>query len=339
MGFYALLGLCTGLLVGVAYNWIYDMPLWMILLRAGSLGVLLGVSLNLTELFIANKKYERLSFLTLFLIRTTLFSLVAVFWLTMINTVTDNQISHLSFTEKISGYVLNGTFKYDLLIALLLAVISSVLLQIGKLHSKGVLLKYITGRYHHPTEIRRIFAFIDIKSSTTIAEELGHLRYSAFCRDFFYDITEGILLSKGEVYQYLGDGLIISWPWEKGIANANCVQCFFHIQQSLNANKAKYLAKFGVFPEFKCGVHGGVCVVTWVGVIKRDIVYHGDVLNTASRLEGECNRLNANFLISEELLNLIKLPKSFFPRLKEEILLKGKTNALKVYSLELKKGH
>ena len=338
MGYYAGLGLCIGLIVAILYYCIYDMPLIMILLRAGLLGVLLGLSLNTIELFIANKKYERLSFITLFLIRTSLFTLITILSLTLINSLIDDQVAHLSFTEKISGYIQTGTFKYDLIIALVLAAIISTLLQIGNLHSKGVLFKYVTGRYHHPTETKRIFCFIDIKSSTSIAERLGHLKYSALCRDFFYDITEGILLSKGEVYQYLGDGLIISWPLEKGVENANCVQCFFHIKQTMNANKEKYLAKFGVFPEFKCGVHGGKCVVTWVGVIKHDIVYHGDVINTAARLEGACNRLGASFLISEDLLNLISLPSKISATFKEELVLRGKSNALKVFSLDLKIG-
>ncbi len=328
---YAVIGLCTGLLVGVVYNFIHDMPLVVILLRAGLLGILLGLSLNAIELFIANKKYERLSFITLFFIRTSLFSLISIFWLTFINAISNDPFTIL-------GYVQTGTFKSDLVIALMLAVITSVILQIGKLHSKGVLLKYITGRYHHPTETKRIFSFIDIKSSTTLAEELGHLRYSALCRDFFYDITEGILLSKGEVYQYLGDGLIISWPWDKGLDKANCIQGFFQMQQSISANREKYLAKFSVFPEFKCGIHGGDCVVTWVGVVKRDIVYHGDVLNTAARLESSCNRLDSKFLISEELLNHIDLPNTIEACFKEELVLKGKISAIKVFSLDLKNG-
>lgn len=338
MGYYALLGLMFGLLVATVYNYLYDMPLIMIVFRAGSLGALLGITLNSIELFIANKKYERLSFITLFLIRTSLFTTAAILLLLFINTVTDFEIAHLSFREKVSRYILTGTFKYDLLIAWVLAVFSSVLLQIGKLHSKGVLLKYVTGRYHHPTETNRIFSFIDIKSSTVIAEELGHLKYSALCRDFFYDITEGILLSKGEIYQYLGDGVIISWPWDKGIDKANCIQCFFYMQRTLAANKEKYLAKFGIFPEFKCGVHGGECVVTWVGVVKRDIVYHGEVLNTASRLEGACNRLEASLLISESLLLLLKLPSEITATFKEDLVLRGKSKALKIFSLDLKNG-
>ncbi|MFT4567646.1 MAG: adenylate cyclase [Saprospiraceae bacterium] len=91
-----------------------------------------------------------------------------------------------------------------------------------------------------------------------------------------------------------------------------------------------------MFPEFKCGVHGGNCVVTWVGVVKRDIVYHEDVLNTASRLEGSCNRLESKFLISEELLNLIKLPADIEPIFKEELILRGRSSSLKVFSLEIK---
>jgi len=66
--------------------------------------------------------------------------------------------------------------------------------------------------------------------------------------------------------------------------------------------KNKYLDLYGVYPEFKAGLHAGKVVVTWIGDIKKEIVYHGDVLNTTSRLEAECNRYNQTLLVSEFIL-------------------------------------
>lgn len=330
---YAIIGWVIGCLVGLVYPFFITVSYFEILLRAGLLGFLLGISLNLIELFIAKKKYERLSFLSLFIIQSTFITAITAFLLSIINTLTDPRIHQDGFLITVKDYILEGTYRYDIIVALVLSVITTAVLRIGKLHSKGMLFKYITGRFHHPTETKRIFLFIDLTSSTALAEKLGNLKYSAFCRDFFFDITEGILLSKGEIYQYLGDGVIISWPWEKGIKNANCITCFFHIQDSLEKEKNKYMKKFSVFPVFKAGIHGGNAVVSWVGEIKRDIIYHGEVLNTAARLEGACNRLESQFLISESLRSEIKLPDYLQTEYKDEILLRGKSNKIKIFSI------
>ena len=40
-----------------------------------------------------------------------------------------------------------------------------------------VLLNYFTGKYNKPTEEERIFMFTDMRSSTSIAEKIGHIQY------------------------------------------------------------------------------------------------------------------------------------------------------------------
>lgn len=84
--------------------------------------------------------------------------------------------------------------------------------------------------YRKPfSEVERIFMFLDIRSSTTIAEELGHVQYFALLNDFFRDIAEPISKNKGHIYQYVGDEVVVSWPLDDGLNNANCLKCFFDI--------------------------------------------------------------------------------------------------------------
>ena len=70
-----------------------------------------------------------------------------------------------------------------------------------------------------------------------------------------------------------------------------------------------------------------------IGEIKRDIAYHGDVLNTASRIEGMCNRMNRKILFSENLAEKINGHSEFNYELMGEIQLRGKEKKLKIYSL------
>ncbi|MGB3468244.1 MAG: hypothetical protein WBA74_23360, partial [Cyclobacteriaceae bacterium] len=55
--------------------------------------------------------------------------------------------------------------------------------QIDRKLGPGNLWKMIKGEFYYPKEDERIFMFIDLKSSTAIAEKLGHLLYSNFIQD------------------------------------------------------------------------------------------------------------------------------------------------------------
>ncbi|PQJ16643.1 hypothetical protein BST99_13785 [Aureicoccus marinus] len=44
-----------------------------------------------------------------------------------------------------------------------------------------------------------------------------------------------------------------------------------------------------------------------MGIVKREIVYSGDVLNTASRIQSLCNEMNTDILLSNNLLKQIDL--------------------------------
>jgi adenylate cyclase len=68
--------------------------------------------------------------------------------------------------------------------------------------------------------------------------------------------------------------------------------------------------------------------------VKRDIAYHGDTLNTASRIQGVCNDYGKSFLVSKVLLDKVGL----HPEMKVQdlgiILLKGKTTKVGVVGIE-----
>jgi adenylate cyclase len=77
----------------------------------------------------------------------------------------------------------------------------------------------------------------------------------------------------------------------------------------------------------------GLVTVAEVGEIKREIAYHGDVLNTAARIQGKCNELNEKILISESLQQAIAGNKTFKTKLLGSVLLKGKATSVNIYSI------
>ncbi len=305
------------------------------MMRGIIMGSIIGSNIGFFEEFVYYYKLRRKPYLLLLSIRTALYSFTLLFWLVIVNTVSLTMFGNNSFENAIVFYLFEASFDRDIILVTIAVFTIISLLQIKRLHSKGDLTKFILGVYHSPKEIDRIFLFIDLKSSTTIAEKLGNIKYSEFLIDYYYDITDAILMADAEIYQYVGDEIILSWRFKKGIQDARCINCFFDIRNTIELLKDKYLKRYGVYPEFKAGLHGGKVVVTWIGDIKKEIVYHGDVLNTTSRLEAECNRYNQSLLVSEFILNNLKLPAYLATNFIDELQLRGKEKKMKIFGLDI----
>jgi adenylate cyclase len=95
-----------------------------------------------------------------------------------------------------------------------------------------------------------------------------------------------------------------------------------------------YENKYGIIPEFKAGISSGYATVAEVGELKKELAYHGDVLNTASRIQSVCNKYNKFLLISEELEKNLDLAFDYNKELIGSIELKGKLQPDNIYSIE-----
>ena len=217
-----------------------------------------------------------------------------------------------------------------------LVSITQFMLQVNDKFGPGVLWKFITGKYYHPRQEERIFMFLDLKSSTTIAEKIGSQKFFEFIREIFNDITEPIINNSGEIYQYVGDEVVISWTIENGLRYNSCLLCFFNIEQTIEERKEHYLKKYEMLPEFQAGLHIGEATVGEIGVIKKDIVFSGDVLNTTSRIQGECNNHNVNILVSSRLLKRLHLNGEYEQIPIGEIQLKGKQEKVALNTIKLR---
>ena len=198
----------------------------------------------------------------------------------------------------------------------------------------GVMWNWLRGYYHQPREEERIFMFLDMKDSTALAERLGNLQFSGLVRDFFQDLTMPLIETRGEVSHYIGDEAVLTWRMEPGMANANCLWCFFRMRDAVAKRAEFYQAKYGLAPEFKAGVHCGTVVATEVGELKSEIVFHGDVLNTTARIEGLCNSLGADLLVSSDVIRMIGTSPSLAFQALGSFELKGKEHEVELYRVQ-----
>ena len=232
-------------------------------------------------------------------------------------------------------FFMNPFYFKNLLFWIIVVLLTLVMLNVNEKYGPGVFLKLLMGRYHRPREEERIFMFVDIRSSTAIAEKLGHIQFFNLLNDFYRDITNPVISASGEIYQYVGDEVVISWTMENGIDNANCIRCFFAMREAVQKMSFRYREKFGLVPEFKAGLHCGPVTIGEIGVIKKDIVYSGDVMNTTSRIQSVCNKFRVQILLSKYLLDKLNLPPhDLNPKRMGIIELKGKKQKIELYTFE-----
>jgi len=205
-----------------------------------------------------------------------------------------------------------------------ISIIFNLIRQMNRMYGPGILYKLIIGKYHHPQEEERIFMFLDLKSSTTYAERLGHVLYSELIQDCFLDLTHAIEKHAVEVYQYVGDEAVLTWRVDEGLKDANCIKTFFTFDETIQKRASYYFNKYDLVPAFKAGVNLGLVMVAEVGVIKKEIAYHSDVLNTAARIQGRCNEFNKQILITEALREKLEGEASLITEHVGDLSLKGK---------------
>jgi adenylate cyclase len=205
----------------------------------------------------------------------------------------------------------------------IIVALTQLFLQMNSKFGYGVFWNILRGKYNTPKEEKRIFMSLDLNSSTEIAEKLGNEKYHELLKDFFNDITNPVIDNKGEVYQYVGDEVVIAWKFEDGIADSQCIKCFFEMKSKFEMNKAKYIERYGFVPSFKAGIHWGEVVVGEVGIIKRDITFSGDVMNTTSRIRNKCKEFKVDVIASADLLGMLNL-KNYLTKHLGAIKLHGK---------------
>ncbi|SDS91995.1 adenylate cyclase [Maribacter dokdonensis] len=226
----------------------------------------------------------------------------------------------------------NG-FLLLLLYSYLISFLVNFLRQINQHLGHKTLLNFLIGKYRKPQEDNRIFLFLDLDNSTTLAEQMGHYNYSSLVQDCFKDLTQVIYRYDAEVYQYVGDQVVLHW--ENTARNKSyLVELFFNYESVLLKRKEYYQKKYNVLPSFKAGADVGPVMVSEVGEIKKMIAYHGDVLNVAARIEGLCKILEKKFLVSQHFFESeFSTPINIDIEYVDTRILKGKTKKIHIYNI------
>jgi adenylate cyclase len=300
-------------------------------------GIVYGTILGLTGYFFDNRILRRLSFGKIILFKTIISLCVVVVLVALTRFVFLDWLISASLYGK-NLRLTPTSWKYFFYILLtyyfFMTLVINFINQVNKKYGPGILIPLLLGKYRNPHEEERIFLFMDLQSSTSIAERVGHLKYSSFIRDSFMDINQVLLPFQAEVYQYVGDEIVLTWRAEVGLKNFSCVKFFFACKKQFTDRTEYYEKNYGFLPYFKAGLHIGKVTAVEIGEIKRDIAYHGDTLNTAARIQSVCNEYNQEFLVSTYLLQRIGPNHNFKTQELGMIQLRGKTIKVGIASVE-----
>lgn len=196
----------------------------------------------------------------------------------------------------------------------------------------GAIVSLLLGRYRRPREERRVVLFLDLRGSTGLAERMGDAAFLGLLNRIAYDITDPILAAGGEIYRYVGDGIIVTWR-AHGASEAAAIACVFAIADLLARRRADYEREFHAAPQLRAALHAGPLVLGEMGDVKREIVMLGDVMNTAARLEEACRATGQDVIASGAVLEGVTLPPGIVARSLGPMALRGKTEAIELFAL------
>ena len=256
-------------------------------------GLMISFAIVAIELFLATGPvqhwFARLSFSATLLLRSTLYAAIII------------PIQYFELGSVLMGLPFD-TSRQDFWTATIYSAAFSVLMNlargVGNLIGPRAFLNFVTGRYHAPVEESRFVLFVDIAGSTGLAEQLGGIGIHRFLDRTFRLLTQQVADYRGEVLHYVGDEVIVTWPERSGAIDARPLRCFLAMREALEDAAPHFRREFGAAPEIRGSLHFGPVVVGEIGEIKRAIVFNGDVMNIASRLEQLSRDVEGGFLAS-----------------------------------------
>ncbi len=220
----------------------------------------------------------------------------------------------------------------------LIAVLMNLLFGIANIIGPRAFLNFITGRYHSPVEENRFVLFVDIAGSTGLAERLGGVAIHRLLDRTFRLLTLAVVDYRGEVLNYVGDEVIVTWRERDGAVDCRPLRCFAAMRDELSDASSQFEREFGTVPRIRGSLHFGPVIVGEIGDVKRAIVFNGDVMNTAARLEELSRTVDGGFLASRTAMERFSSVPPFAIRNLGRLPIRGRADGIDVVGIDDRNG-
>jgi adenylate cyclase len=227
-----------------------------------------------------------------------------------------------------------ANFWTGIVYSAVIAVLMNLGFSIANLIGPRALLNFVTGRYHSPVEENRFVLFVDIAGSTGLAEQLGGVGIHRLLDRTFRLLTVAVVDYRGEVLNYVGDEVIVTWPERSGAVDCRPLRCFVAMREELSRASGQFEREFGTVPRIRGSLHFGPVIVGEIGDVKRAIVFNGDVMNTAARLEELSRNVDGGFLASRAAMQRFSSAPPFAVRDLGRLPIRGRVDGIDVVGIE-----
>jgi adenylate cyclase len=317
-----------GTISGILFNLARGRTLASAMIVGSAYGFFTSLVLASIELFVLEGPMRvwlsGLSFASSLAVRSAIYATITVI------------IQWLQVGEAVAGLpdMSHETFWLGLIYSVVLSVAVNLALGISNIVGHRTFLNFITGRYHRPVEENRFVLFVDIAGSTGLAERLGGIGIHRFLDETFRLLTLSVVDHRGEVLNYVGDEVIVTWPERSGAIDCRPLRCFAAMRDELIRASCQFEHEFGVAPRIRGSLHFGSVIVGEIGDIKRAIVFNGDVMNTAARLEELSRGVDGGFLASLAAMQRFHSAPPFAVRNLGRLAIRGRADGIDVVGID-----
>jgi adenylate cyclase len=319
----------AGLISGIVFNLARGRTSPTFLAVGASYGLLMSASLGGAQLFVLDGPMREwlggLSFATSLMVRSTIY--VAI--------ITVIQLFQLG--EVIAGVSPDRSsqaFWSSFIYSAVLSVVMNLALGVTNIIGPRAFLNFFIGRYHTPVEEKRFVLFVDIAGSTGLAERLGGIAIHRLLDRTFRLLTLAVVDYRGEVLDYVGDEVIVTWPERGGAIDCRPLRCFVAMRDELSRASGQLKREFGAAPRIRGSLHFGPVIVGEIGDVKRAIVFNGDVMNTAARLEELSRNVDGGFLASRAAMERFNSAPPFAVRDLGRLPIRGRADGIDVVGID-----
>jgi adenylate cyclase len=226
------------------------------------------------------------------------------------------------------------SFWIDIIYAVAFLVLANLVIGITNIIGPRAFLNFVTGRYHSPVEENRFVLFVDIAGSTGLAERLGGVGIHRLLDRTFRLLTLAVVDYRGEVLNYVGDEVIVTWQEAGGAVDCRPLRCFMAMRGELARASDQLQREFGVAPRIRGSLHFGPVIIGEIGDVKRAIVFNGDVMNTAARLEELSRNVDGGFLASRAAIERFSSAPPFAVRDLGRLPIRGRVDGIDVVGID-----
>lgn len=176
--------------------------------------------------------------------------------------------------------------------------------------------------------------FSDIRSFTTMSEQLTPHQVSELLQAYFTPMTMQIIRTDGTLDKFIGDAIMAFWnaPLNTKEHQYKSVSSALGMHEALKKLNIEFMQRFNLELQIGVGLHCGTVRVGNMG--SKDLFDYtiiGDSVNLASRLEGLTKYYGLGVIASENIRNACRDGELYFQEV-DTVRVKGKALPIVIYA-------